>query len=87
MKKIFGILLIIVGILGGITLGIVMLAYGLYDIFTNFETLTFGQFLGDVFLIIGREILAAIVVYTGVIVGFSMLTGGRRKVLNRFKRF
>jgi len=73
MRKILGILLIACGILGGFFLGIIMLIYGLWDILTNLDTLTFWQFAWDVVLIAGRGIVAIIVAAVLVLIGLWLI--------------
>lgn len=58
MKAVFGVIIFIVGILLILFGGIIGLAWGVWDIIQNWEVLTFGRFLFDVFLIFIREVIA-----------------------------
>jgi hypothetical protein len=75
MRQILGILIIAVAIISGFFLGVYMLVYGLWDIVHNFSTLTFGQFFWDLLIIIGREFVAAIIIYGGLFAGISLGAG------------
>jgi hypothetical protein len=73
MKQLLGVLSIIIGTLGALFLGVIMLAYGTYDLIQNYATLSFVQFLWDIILIGCREIAACIVFLIGFVLGVTSL--------------
>lgn len=75
MKKLFGVLLIIGAVVAAIFVGIIMLCWGVYDIYEGVitETLTFGSLVWAVIKIVFREIVALIIVWTGIIGGVALI--------------
>lgn len=73
MKTILGFCVIAMGFIAAFVLGIIFLCYGVWDIFHNFDTLTFGQFVLDVCLILGREIIAIFIAIGCYIGGIALI--------------
>jgi len=67
MKKIIGVLFCIIAIITAVFGGLGLLVYGIWDIFTNFSTMGFGDFLFAILLMLGRDLLAF---------GAAIITGG-----------
>jgi ABC-type Fe3+ transport system permease subunit len=86
MKVLLGILIIVVGVLGAIFLGGVMLVYGVWDILNTWETMTFWQLFWDVMLISLREIVATVICYFSIILGFGLIANHFGSFLNRRRR-
>jgi hypothetical protein len=73
MGKLLGVLFIIAAVIVGIFGGFYFLITGCWDILTNFETLTFWQFVGDVFLICVRDIVAIFIAGVLGIIGTMLM--------------
>jgi len=73
MKQLLGFLIIIGGILAALFLGVIMLVYGIWDIFQNWETITFWQLFWDVIIIGIREIVATVVCWISIVVGGTLI--------------
>jgi hypothetical protein len=67
MRKIIGGLFILAAFLVAIFGGLYLLIIGAWDIFSNFDTMTFGQFIRDVIFILLRDILSWVIAF---ILGF-----------------
>lgn len=73
MKKIIGVLLVITGIITAALGGFGLLIYGIWDIFTNFSAMGFGDFLFAVLLILGRDLIAFAVAFVFAFFGLALL--------------
>ena len=74
--KALGIFIIIVGVIGGAIGAILLGVYGIWDILKHFNTMTFGEFLWDMVLIFGREIIALIVIGLLYLLGIFLIEKG-----------
>jgi hypothetical protein len=73
MKKIIGVLLVITGIITAALGGFGLLIYGVWDIFTNFSSMGFGDFLFAVLLMLGRDLIAFAVAFAFAFFGLALL--------------
>jgi len=73
MKKIIGVLFCIIAIITAVFGGLGLLIYGIWDIFTNFSSMGFGDFLFAVLLMLGRDLIAFAVAFVFAFFGLALL--------------
>jgi len=73
MKTIIGVLLVNTGIITAVFGGLGLLIYGIWDIFTNFSTMGFGDFLFAVLLMLGRDLIAFAVGFVFAFFGLALM--------------